>query len=223
MLLFHGSDHIVDKPVYGKGRSDNDYGRGFYCTEDPDLAREWAVDERRDGYINYYEFDTADINIINLNSEDYCILHWITILLMHRRFELDSPLAIEAYRYLTANFVPDISKTDAIRGYRADDSYFAYAQDFVSGIISVSQLKKAMLLGNLGEQIMIRSKKAFQNVIFTGCEGVSSEEWYQKKLIRDKAARRQYRSMSKDAYVKGELYMIRIIDEEVKPDDPRLR
>lgn len=31
--LYHGSDYIVKKPLYGFGKSDNDYGRGFYTTE----------------------------------------------------------------------------------------------------------------------------------------------------------------------------------------------
>lgn len=29
ILLYHGSKNAVDKPIYGKGKSDNDYGRGF--------------------------------------------------------------------------------------------------------------------------------------------------------------------------------------------------
>lgn len=33
MILYHGSDHIIEKPVFGEGKSYNDYGRGFYCTE----------------------------------------------------------------------------------------------------------------------------------------------------------------------------------------------
>lgn len=222
MILYHGSDKIVETPVFGKGRANNDYGKGLYCTEEIDLAREWAVDERRDGYVNCYEFNADAMNIIDLSSNQYCILHWITILLMNRRFELDTPLAMEAYRYLTDNFSIDLSNVDVIRGYRADDSYFSYAQDFISGVISVSQLKTAMLLGKLGKQTMIRSKKAFQALRFTGCEGVSADAWYQRKLQRDTEARQAYRKMNKDAYVKGELYMIRIIDEEVKAGDPRL-
>ena len=37
--LYHGSDVIVGQPEYGKGKLNNDYGRGFYCTEDINLAR----------------------------------------------------------------------------------------------------------------------------------------------------------------------------------------
>lgn len=40
-LLFHGSEFVVGNPIYGKGAKTNDYGRGFYCTENIELAKEW--------------------------------------------------------------------------------------------------------------------------------------------------------------------------------------
>lgn len=42
LRLYHGSENIIEVPEYGKGMRNNDYGRGFYCTEDIELAREWA-------------------------------------------------------------------------------------------------------------------------------------------------------------------------------------
>lgn len=41
-IVFQGSQNQVEVPVYGKGSKTNDYGRGFYCTEDVELAKEWA-------------------------------------------------------------------------------------------------------------------------------------------------------------------------------------
>ncbi len=136
---------------------------------------------------------------------------------------MDSPLAREACRYLAEFFLPDLTDIDIIVGYRADDSYFSYAQDFINGIISVSQLNKAMRLGELGEQVFLKSQKAFSQIRFIESESVSSLIWYDRKKSRDLTARRAYRNMNKEAYIRGELYMIRIIDEEVKPDDPRLQ
>ena len=40
--LFHGSDHIVEHPTRTGGKIHNDFGQGFYCTTDLELAREWA-------------------------------------------------------------------------------------------------------------------------------------------------------------------------------------
>ena len=42
--LFHGSDAIVASPEYGKGKPVNDYGRGFYCTENKELAKVHMAD-----------------------------------------------------------------------------------------------------------------------------------------------------------------------------------
>jgi hypothetical protein len=223
MILYHGSENIVEKPAYGKGKKNNDYGQGFYCTEFENMAREWAVDEHKDGYVNRYRLDETGLSILRLNAPEYSVLHWITLLLKNRQFSLETALAREAYRYLCDQFSIDLRGVDVIIGYRADDSYFSYADDFVNGIISVSQLSAALRLGELGEQVVIRSKKAFSALEYLGSEPVSAEEWYRKKKERDTRARGAYRAMNKSAYVPGELYMVRILDEEVKPDDPRLQ
>ena len=41
-ILYHGSENIIEQPDYRKGAKTNDYGRGFYCTEEIELAKEWA-------------------------------------------------------------------------------------------------------------------------------------------------------------------------------------
>ena len=56
-----------------------------------------------------------------------------------------------------------------------------------------------------------------------GSESVAASEWYDKKIDRERRARKQYFVLDSDSYIKGDLYMTRIIDEEVKADDPRLR
>lgn len=42
MIIYHGSKNIIEKPEFGKGNKKNDYGLGFYCTENVELAKEWA-------------------------------------------------------------------------------------------------------------------------------------------------------------------------------------
>ncbi|MCR5503639.1 MAG: DUF3990 domain-containing protein [Lachnospiraceae bacterium] len=223
MVLYHGSKDTVEHPVFGKGKPYNDYGQGFYCTEDPDLASEWAVDKDRDGYVNAYRLDARGLKTLDLNSDGHTVLHWVSLLVFNRTFDLDTPLSREAFRYLQSHFRIDTTGYDLIRGYRADDSYFSYAQDFLNGAISVSQLSNALRLGNLGEQVMINSQRSFDRLSFTGASYVTASEWYERKRERDSLARAGYRSMNRSDYIPGELYMIRIIDEEVGPDDPRIR
>ena len=80
MLLYHGSDHVIKRPEFGAGKKHNDYGRGFYCTENIELAKEWAVSEDADGYVNKYSIDTSRLSILDINSEEYTMLHWLGIL-----------------------------------------------------------------------------------------------------------------------------------------------
>ena len=55
-----------------------------------------------------------------------------------------------------------------------------------------------------------------------GNEYVDSEEWYPRKMLRDMYARQGYRNMENEEYRKGELYITKIIDEEMKKDDLRI-
>ncbi len=40
MIIYHGSANIIERPIYGAGKSYNDYGLGFYCTDILDMAKE---------------------------------------------------------------------------------------------------------------------------------------------------------------------------------------
>ena len=221
--LYHGSANIIEKPVFGFGKTYNDYGLGFYCTDSLEMAKEWAASKDQNGFANCYEMECDGLDILDLNAPDYCILHWLGILLQNREFDIPSPLALEAKEYLLANFAVDYKHRDAIIGYRADDSYFSFAQDFINGTISYRQLNNAMHLGKLGQQFVLKSQLAFDRIRFTGSEIAESNEWYAKKMLRDKTARREYFSVERNKRQRGDLYIMQIMDEEMKADDPRLR
>ncbi|MBQ9872435.1 MAG: DUF3990 domain-containing protein [Eubacterium sp.] len=131
--------------------------------------------------------------------------------------------AYEAKAYLHENFFIDPNGYDVIIGYRADDSYFSFAQDFVSGAISLAKLSEAMHLGKLGEQIVFKSKKAFTHLHFLDAEEVLASVYYEKKTNRDREARRAYRSTKRSSDRINELFMIDIMREGIKHEDPRLR
>ena len=223
MIVYHGSDHIIEKPVYNGSKRNNDYGYGFYTTESLELAKEWACGDARDGFANMYEFDTKGLNILDLNAPGYSILNWLAILAKHRTYWQNNAISEEAKEYLQKYFYVDLEAYDVIKGYRADDSYFSFAQDFVAGTISLSKLSSAMRLGNLGEQIVLKSPKAFENIVFVDAKKAEAATYYEKKLSRDKEARRAYRQTKTTADNVNELFMIDILREEIKNGDPRLR
>ena len=220
--LYHGSCKIIEKPVFGKGKRYNDYGLGFYCTDSLEMAKEWGVSRDKDGYANCYELDCEDLRILDLNGPQYCILHWLAVLLENREFDVPSALALEAKEYILKHFSVDYKDYDAIIGYRADDSYFSFAQDFINGTISYRQLNKAMHLGKLGQQFVLKSQKAFDRIRFIGYETAEHEEWYARQQARDQKARRQYFDVERFKRQRGDLYIMQIMDEEMKPNDPRL-
>ena len=221
--LYHGSSNIIERPLFGFGKPYNDYGLGFYCTDSLEMAKEWGVDRERNGYANCYEIDCEGLRILNLNAPEYCILHWLAVLLKNREFDVPSALALEAKEYLLTNFAVDYESYDVIVGYRADDSYFSFAQDFINGTISYRQLNNAMHLGKLGQQFVLKSELTFDRIQFIGSEIAESDEWYAKKMLRDKTARREYFNVERNKRQRGDLYITQIMDEEMTSNDSRLR
>lgn len=222
MRIYHGSDHIIANPQYGLGKPYNDYGLGFYCTESLDMAKEWGVQRGRDGYANVYELDDGGLVLLDLNEDGMTVLHWLSVLLENREFDMPSPLAAEAREYLLQAFSVDYETADLIKGYRADDSYFSFAQDFINGTISVQQLSRAMRLGKLGQQIVLKSERSFERMSFIGSEAAEKDTWYPRWEQRDKRARHEYLDVERNRRQKGDLFIMQIIDEGMGPDDLRL-
>lgn len=220
--LYHGSEVIVERPEFGKGARHNDYGKGFYCTENPELAREWACAKQKNGYVNIYDVDMTGLSVLNLNDPQYNILNWLAILADNRTYWQNGSISEDAKDYIKTHFLLDISVYDVIIGYRADDSYFSFAQDFVAGVISLEKLSEAMRLGKLGEQIVLKSPKAFNQIEFVGCENVDSDIYYTRKMERERDARREYRKRKREKTDIHELYIIDIMREEMTNGDARL-
>lgn len=223
LTIYHGSEKIIQKPVFGFGNKYNDYGLGFYCTESIELAKEWACSSELDGYANEYTIQTKGLKILSLTSGDYSILNWLFVLLQNRKFRIDSEIASQAKKYIENNFVVEYRNYDIIQGYRADDSYFSFANAFLSNTISISQLEQAMVLGKLGEQIVAISKEAFECIQFVKAVPASKEQYYPKKLSRDTSAREEFRKEKSRGNILTEKYMIDIIREGWKNDDDRLQ
>ena len=224
IIIYHGSKNIIQIPEYGNGKPYNDYGLGFYCTEYIEMAKEWACSELHNGYANKYLLDITDLKVLDLNSKNYCILHWISILLENRKFTLDNDFGIAAKEYILNNFKVNTEDYDIIKGYRADDSYFSFANDFLKNSISVRRLSQVMRLGNLGNQIVLLSEKAFSKIKYLGYEEAKNSIYYPLKKKRDELARLAYLSNKKgDKFNMDDIFMIDIMRGDIKPNDPRLQ
>ncbi|MDD3360914.1 MAG: DUF3990 domain-containing protein [Hespellia sp.] len=220
--IFHGSEEKIRIPQFGVGKNTNDYGRGFYCTQNIELAKEWACSNGYDGYANKYEFDMNGLRVLKLNSPSYSVLNWLAILADNRTYWERSSISENAKNYLHEHFLIDISEFDVIIGYRADDSYFTFAKNFVANGISLHQLQEAMKLGKLGEQIVLKSPKAFDRIRFIDADKAQAELYYERKIARDRMARTEYRKNVRANPQNNGLLMIDIIREGMVDGDPRL-
>ena len=221
MKIFHGSQSVIEVPQYGFGKVGNDFGLGFYCTESEDLAKEWSVQPNRDGFANAYELDVEGLNILRLNTPDFTVLNWMAILVSHRQFKLKVPVAGAAYHYLKSRFAVNVDAYDVIIGYRADDSYFDFAEAFLNNSISVEQLSVALRLGKLGEQVVIKSQEAFGRLKFAGFSTAASALYYPRRQARNDSAGREFGELLSKNDFTG-LYMNAILAQRIGNDDERI-
>lgn len=225
MKLYHGSSAVIEHPCLDKGKPYNDYGRGFYCTENIEMASEWAAKGKEPpAFANCYELNLKGLNILDLSKSPYNVLNWIAVLLKNRQFELDLEVAKVVRQYLFDNFMPPIGEADVVIGYRADDSYFNYANAFVNNGLSVAKLNEALSLGKLGLQVALISERAFDNLRFIGANEVLWDEYHAAYTKRDRTARREWTELKGVAKVsKDDLFAMDIVRMELKHGDARLR
>ena len=202
--IYHGSVKMIEKPRCGAGRRDNDYGFGFYCTEDIELAKEWAASDERGGFVNCYEVNEEGMRFLDLQQSpekntdvdrERRVLQWMALLLENRAIRLGSPVERRGKEYICSHFLMDISDYDYLIGYRADDSFYSYARAFLSNTLTVGQLSAAMRLGDLGLQYVIRSPRMFDRIHFLEAVSVDGGIYFPKRMQRDWTARQKFRRM----------------------------
>ena len=222
--LLHGSEQIVEVPDISFGNQHNDYGRGFYCTREEEMAKEWACKIGTDGFMNRYHVSGDGLQMLYLSDGTHTVLNWIAVLLKHRTFSLSSPIAMDAREYIIEHYAVDTSSYDLICGYRADDSYFRYAEAFVENTLPLRSLNKALQLGKLGLQTVLISPKAFSQIKFVDAEPVDKTIYYPRFVARDTAARRTCKEeIAKSRSYRDDIFVMDILREEMKNDDPRIQ
>lgn len=196
LILYHGTPDEVIRPVFGRGNEKHDYGRGFYLTENVELAKEWAVCRPNDtnGWVHKFELDTEGLKI--LDFQEHNVLVWLAELMKHRD-AADS----KRYRMLAGKFIErygiDTSAFDVIKGWRANASYFYIAKEFVRDNIDVDILEELLALGGLGIQYCIKSEKAYEQLIEVQDSLLTVEyvEFNNKFNQRDISARKKMREL----------------------------
>ena len=196
IILFHGTPDEVVVPTFGCGEDRHDYGKGFYLTESPELAKEWAVCRPNDknGWVHKYELNTEGLKILDFQKEN--VLSWLAELMKHRD-AADS----KRYKMLAKKFIEkygiDTSEYDVIKGWRANASYFYIAREFVRDNIDIEILEELLSLGGLGIQYCIKSELAYANLKELENEliSVEYEEFNKRYNFRDVIARERMKEL----------------------------
>ena len=196
IILYHGSPDKEIKPAFGLGENRHDYGKGFYLTENIDLAKEWAVcrPDETNGWVHKYMLNMDGLRVLDFQNEN--ILSWLAELMKHRdaadskRYRMLAKKFIDKYGIPTEDY-------DVIKGYRADASYFYIAKAFVRDEVDVDILEELLSLGGLGLQYCIKSQKAFDNLIEIKEDiiPVQFSEYNEKYNERDIAAREKMKRL----------------------------
>jgi hypothetical protein len=191
ITIYHGTRELDFAPNFGGGRNYHDFGKGLYATEDIEAAKEWACQDKTEcAYIYTYELETARLNIINLDKSN--IIQWVSALMQHRPSKKIRGASFDLCKKMIEVYGIDVEAYDAIRGYRADNSYFQFASDFVSGVMSLPTLRKAVTEGALGLQICIKSALAYEHLELVQVDKISREEcelYHERYLAKDSAVR----------------------------------
>lgn len=196
MIVYHGSSNQDIIPTFGLGEEKHDYGKGFYLTENIELAKEWAVCTPNEvsGWVHKYELDLSELAVLDFEQEN--ILSWLAELMKHRQAD-----SSKRYRMLSEKFIArygiDTTAYDVIKGWRANASYFYIAKAFVRDEIDVDILEELMMFGGLGIQYCIKTEKAYGKLIERKEEmiAVNYQEFNQKYNERDIGARENMRQL----------------------------
>ena len=196
LILYHGSPNRVIVPKFGFGEDRHDYGRGFYLTENLELAKEWAVcrPDETNGWVHKYELEMEGLNI--LDFQKYDVLSWLAELMKHRdaadskRYKMLAQKFIEKYGIDTCGY-------DVITGWRANASYFYIAKEFVRDNIDIEILEELLSLGGLGIQFCIKSERAFAQLseVEQDIMSVDYSEFNDRYNERDINARNKMRAL----------------------------
>ena len=198
--LYHGSQKEKVEPQYGLGKDHHDFGRGFYLTDVPELAREWSVyrPKSHDGWIHAFDLDTNGLNI--LDFRDKGVFAWAAELMKHRdadesaAYRRRAPLFIEKFR------VPDADDYDVQIGWRANASYFYIVKAFVRDEVDADCLEELLKLDGFGIQYVVKSARAYSNLhpLPDMKQPVAVDAYHVAYADRDAAARERMRELIAD-------------------------
>ncbi len=159
MILYHGSNVVVEKPKLIEQNRFLDFGYGFYTTTNKKQAENFAkkVIVRRGGepIVNVYEFDeNAQTDLLKIKSFSATDEEWLDFVSAHR------------------NGTYDGEKYDVIVGAVADDDVYRTLQVYSTGLLTKEQALEALKVKKLFNQYVFATKEALEFLKFVEAKKV---------------------------------------------------
>lgn len=159
MILYHGSNTVVEKPRLIEQNRFLDFGYGFYTTTNKSQAESFAkkVVVRRGGIptVNIYEIDDnigeEMLKIKRFNAPDE---EWLDFVSAHRNGAYDG----EQY--------------DLIIGAVANDDVYRTLQVYSTGLLTKEQALEALKIKKLFDQYVFATNEAIKLLKFVKAEEV---------------------------------------------------
>ena len=161
MIIYHGSNVLVEKPILIKATRTLDFGYGFYTTTSKEQAYKWArIKQRREninkGFISIYEIPDSILKdkSLNVNIFDEADENWLNFVLDNRTKE----------KY--------VHEFDIVKGKVADDRVYACLNAFENKFMDFDTTIKELRTYKLEDQISFHTNKALKYIKYIGYEEV---------------------------------------------------
>lgn len=147
MILYHTSNEEIKNPDINIGRSNADFGKGFYLTTDREFTYRWA---KENAVVNEYELDETDLIIHKFDRN----VDWFNYIYNNRGFK-------------------DNLKVDVIVGPIANDTIFDTLGIIGSGYLKPEDAVKLLMIGPEYTQVAIKTEKAAKQLHFIGSKKIT--------------------------------------------------
>jgi len=156
MIVYHGSIYTVETPILTKGKSNYDFGQGFYVTTIKIQAEKWAkkraATRGKDAIVNCYEFNESNLKILKLNG--YC-REWLNYVIQNRSVKS----SIVDYDVVLGN-VADDDVANAV------DEYVRRVQQGRATETQYLALMEELSFATKNDQYCIKTEKGLANLKF---------------------------------------------------------
>ena len=159
MKLYHGSLEVVSCPEIRMSDRTLDYGRGFYATTSYEQAEAWVKrkqnqGEKRNGYVNVYEYDKVAEDELKCLFFNQPSDEWVDFVMRNRT---------------EVGYVHDY---DTVYGPVANDRVYAAFALYEGGILDKQSLIRELKTYKLVDQYLFHTQRSLQALTFIKAEEV---------------------------------------------------